>query len=236
MATKLAEQAGTECISWDNSNLGCERNHLQAWEYLRSSPEPFVCILEDDAVLCADFRHQLNQVLAAAPTPLVGLYLGRGRPDQWQLPISSVIAQEACFIRSPVMLNGVAYAVRTELLAHMLRSVSRTLTRTHMELPEAVTRWTSQSSHLTGVMPRPFSYCRPSIVQHRDVTPVIQVWDRPDGQERTEQRTAWMFAPRLSWESTYVDLPRPDLRRTDRVERHLALVRSGEAYRKLGVQ
>ena len=215
MANRLAEQVSAEAVSWDVMDQGCEATHLRLWGYLAESPSPYVVILEDDAQPCEHFRDQLGKVLSHAPSPIVSLYLGRGRPDQWQLPISSIIATEACFITSDTLLSTVGYAVRTELLPLMLHSVPLSVDR--LELPEAITRWAKRRKHT-------ISYARPSIVQHRDVPPVIATEDRHDGQERTELRQAWLFGERRSWDSSAVELPHPDLRRHDKVARHLVVV------------
>ena len=119
MAQRLSTKVGAEANCWDNHNQGCEATHAKAWDYLQHASEPWVVFLEDDAVPVDFFREQLAQVLAAATTPIVSLYLGRGRPDQWQLPISSVIGTEACFIRSDTLLSTVGYAVQTPLLRQM---------------------------------------------------------------------------------------------------------------------
>ena len=222
MATRLCNTVGAEAIVWDNHNQGCEATHAKAWGYLQHATEPWVVFLEDDAVPVDFFREQLAQVLAAATTPIVSLYLGRGRPDQWQLPISSVIGTEACFIRSDTLLSTVGYAVQTPLLRQMCSEVLRLVYMRQIELPEAMTRWAQHHGYR-------ISYSRPSIVDHLDIKPVIDTADRYDGQERTELRKAWLFdwRPSGTWNSSWVELPHYDLSRPDKVAEHVVEVHPG---------
>ena len=223
MATRLQAATGAEAIIWDNYSQGCEANHHKAWEYLRdAASEPWVVFLEDDAVPVDFFREQLAQVLAVATTPIVSLYLGRGRPDQWQLPISSVIGHEACFIRSDTLLSTVGYAVQTPLLRDMCHNVLRISYLREMELPEAITRWAKDRGYKV-------SYSRPSLVDHLDVEPIIATEERFDGQQRTELRKAWLFdwRPSGTWNSSYVELPHYDLDRPDKVAEHEVIVHPG---------
>ena len=222
MAQRLSTKVGAEAICWDNHNQGCEATHAKAWDYLQHATEPWSVFLEDDAVPVDFFREQLAQVLAVATTPIVSLYLGRGRPDQWQLPISSVIGTEACFIRSDTLLSTVGYAVQTPLLRQMVNEVLRISLMRQIELPEAITRWAKARGHL-------ISYSRPSIVDHLDIKPIIDTAERYDGQERTELRKAWLFdwRPSGTWNSSWVALPAYDLSRPDKVAEHVVEVHPG---------
>lgn len=222
LALRLCSKVNAEAICWDNHNQGCESSHAKAWEYIHTATEPWVVFLEDDAVPVEFFREQLAQVLAAATTPIVSLYLGRGRPDQWQLPISAVIGTEACFIRSDTLLSTVGYAVQTPLLRQMCSEVLRLVYMRRIELPEAITRWAKDRGYL-------ISYSRPSIVDHLDIKPIINTEDRYDGQERTELRKAWLFdwRPSGTWNSSWVQLPHYDLDREDKVAEHQVIVHPG---------
>lgn len=213
MAWRLARQVSPEAISWDNNSRGVEFNHQQAWRYLVNCTEPWLVVLEDDARPCLDFRHQLMEVLWHAPTPIVSLYLGRGGPDQWQLPISSVIARDVCFIRSDTLLHCVGYAVRNELIADMLRNVRHSVRHSsNLKLPAAISTWARRRHY-------PVSYSRPSLVDHADGANIIA---SPDS---LPIRKAWLFDSRDGWDSTYADLPRPNARRSDRSARHLVVVK-----------
>lgn len=228
MAQALADRVGASAISWDSNQVGAAANHQQAWRYLMDLPVDWGVILEDDAEPVLGFRDQLSQVLAAAPADIVSLYLGRGRPDQWQLPISSVISQDVCFLRCSTLFHGVGYAVRTPLLRPMLLATHKAMAQSggKMELVDAMSAW-AKRNHKT------ICYSRPSQVNHRDGQPVIADEDREDGQSRkvaadpsgTFTRRAWMVGTHSHWQPSYTDIPLPDLRRKDKVAQHLAVVR-----------
>lgn len=227
MAQVMARKVGAAAISWDDALLGATGNHHRAWRYLVDSTAEWVVILEDDAEPVMGFRHQLMQVLTAAPGNLVSLYLGRGRPDQWQLPISAAISNEVCFLAADELIHGVGYAIRTPLLRPLLTSTQHAVSRAQgrIELMEAMSNWGKKNHEA-------FYYARPSIVNHADGPTVVAV--HPDGQDRsvapdpsgTAIRRAWLFDARESWDSTCAAIPRPDLRRRDKVSRHLVLVSS----------
>jgi hypothetical protein len=44
-----------------------------------------------------------------------------------------------------------------------------------------------------------------------------------------DERQPWLFDTRERWESTYVELPRPDLTRPDKVARHRVVIRHAAA-------
>jgi hypothetical protein len=164
-------------------------------------------------------------VLSVAPGNLVSLYLGRGRPDQWQLPISQAISSEVCFLRCDELIHGVGYAIRAPLLLPLYTATVRSMAHSggKIELMEAMSRWAKRKGES-------FLYTRPSIVNHLDGPTLCE---HPDGQERTQApdpsgtaiRKAWLFDARESWDSSEDIIPRPDLRRRDKVTpRHLLAV------------
>lgn len=228
-ATELIRRVGASCIAWDRTKVGAAANHLQAWSYLVDTPAPWAVVLEDDAVPCIDFVGQLDAMLAVAPGDFVSLYLGRGRPDQWQLPISAAISHDACFLRADALLGMVGYAVRPELLRRLLTSIRfRRLRhpRARVELNDQVSDW--MRNHGLSIF-----YSRPSLVDHADGPPVIADAEREDGQSRamaphpsgTAIRRAWLFdwEGRECWDSSWAQIPRPDLRRRDKVSRRRSL-------------
>lgn len=219
----LACKVGAAAVSWDDAHLGPAANHQRAWDYLKDSSAEWAVVLEDDAIPVMGFRHQAEMALSVAPGDLVSFYLGRGRPDQWQLPISAAISTEVCFLRAVEMLHGVAYAIRTQHLATLLTATRHALRASNrIELWEAVSNWAKRSGHK-------IYYTRPSITNHADGATLCV---HPDGQDRylapdpsgTATRKAWLFEARERWDSSWAEIPKPDLRRRDKVSRHLTLV------------
>lgn len=82
MAEQLAEQVNADFISIDgiHQRLGCNANHRRTWTEIAALNPTVGVVLEDDAVVCPDFRHQLEQAIKASPTHITSLYLGRQRP------------------------------------------------------------------------------------------------------------------------------------------------------------
>lgn len=221
MAQTLARKVGAASIAWDTTGGGAARNHQRSWQYLLSADTDWVCVLEDDAVPVMGFRTQLDQVLRHCPGDIVSLYLGRGRPDQWQLPISTAICQDVSFLRARTLIHAVGYALRTPLLKPLDLAIQHLPTK--VELAEGIGRFARR----TG---REIFYARPSIVDHRDDDPIIPDDEREDGQSRAVPphpsgsaiRKAWLFGSRPSpywrpWDSSWAEIPPPDLRRRDKV-------------------
>ena len=199
LANALAETVGAESLCWDTTNDGCEANHLAAWRWLRDSPDDWGVVLEDDTFVVSDFRDQLNQVLLHAPSPVVSLYLGRGHPhggeSDWQNRISAKIASEVCWLTAESLLSGQGYAIATTLIPDMLHTV--TPLAQEMPIDEAISWWCQERGILVA-------HCRPSIVNHRDETSLIQ--QRHDGQPRTTARVAWLFDRRDRWDDSTTHL------------------------------
>ena len=214
--TILEEQLNPEVILWDDQGLGCEKNHMRAWEWLSGSGSDWSICIEDDAVPCQNFTQQLEMALRASPSPVVGLYLGRGRPltvdgFDWPNRIAAGITRDVCWLTASGMANCVGVAIRTELLPAMLRAVPFLIK--YRPIDQAIGIWAlSQGIDV--------AYTRPSLVDHRGLPTVISVEDRVDGQERDgltqtgytpegkllpELRKAWLFEmqpSRRNWDST----------------------------------
>lgn len=198
-------------IQVDQHSIGCAANHLLAYRRLLKwsqdyPDEPWVCVLEDDAIPCIDFRDQLEQALAVAPTPLVSLYLGRGRPPMWQKAVSSVIMpwdSDPNFLTTHNMLHTVGVAVHTDVLSDLVGFMERVLEDSPDMESDCVL------SHFSGLYQKPVAYTRPSLVDHADTPSVIPASARMDKQERTEKRVAWIHDRRESWTATTLEIPDP---------------------------
>jgi hypothetical protein len=171
MAHKLATSVnGYICM--DNNDLGAKRNHLQAWECLWRTGADWGVVLEDDVELCDDFLYNLFKLLEHAPTPLVSLYLGRGRPIQYQERIGMAITHDVSYIVAEPLLSAQGYAMPVGFFNP--KSANEVLA---IDLPvdEAISKWAYQY-HLR------VSYPRYSLIDHRDGPSLID--DHGDGQAR----------------------------------------------------
>lgn len=200
-AERLSTIVGAQAISWDNHHQGCEANHRKAWSWLaQGRPEQYSVVLEDDVVVAQDFRHQLNKVLAVAPSPLVSLYLGQGRPPHWQPAIAYAITsltRDVCWFLGPELLSAQGYAIRTSLLPSLLNATKDTDT----PIDEQISKWAKRKKITVA-------YTWPSIVNHReDLPPLIE--QRADGQPRIEKRVAWRFGGRPKWSISAAEMKSP---------------------------
>lgn len=197
-ATRLAKTVDADYMTVDNGRLGCRNNHLQAWNWHRTQHSAWAVVLEDDAQPINNFRNQLEQALLAAPTPIVSLYLGRGRPQQFQQPIHEALhlahLTGAHWITARHCIHAVGIAITTPLVPDMLTDLSTP--RLHSPpIDEAITHWAHQRQH--GI-----AYTRPSLLDHDDTLPVLAKHDGP----RPPGRTAWQTGHHDEWNSDFVPL------------------------------
>lgn len=207
MAKQLAVDVEAD-VFMDDGTLGCEQNHRRAWEHLAHAKTEFALVLEDDAIPVPDFTHQAIQALAVAPSDVVSLYLGTGRPIWFELAgrgsaqrlqplirdaVNQAHTEQACFITAPKLFHGVAVAIRTPLIGSML-----THTRVSPKpIDFAIGDWCVTEGHTVA-------YTVPSLCNHDDGPTVIRT--HPDGEPRMAPRTAHMFGGRITWTSKAVEL------------------------------
>lgn len=198
MAQQLAGKVCAQYVSIDDGTLGCSGNHLKVWATLaeRNPDAEWLCVLEDDAIPCTNFRHQLNQALAVAPTPIVSLYLGTGFPTQWQRFIRAAVAKadtdNATWIASTDLLHAVGYAIHTNLIPDMLTHTNATL-----PIDQAISAWARRNKHQVA-------YTWPSLVDHHDGQPAIT--HRHDGRPRNKPRKAWRHGTHEHWTANITQL------------------------------
>lgn len=201
LANALGEAVKADAVSWDNTGIGCEANHLQAWKYMRDADTRWGVVLEDDTYVVDHFRDQLQQVLYHAPSPVVSLYLGRGHPHggsaDWQNRIAAKIAADVCWLTAESLLSAQGYAIATTLIPDMLATVTPLAADDRLPIDEAISWWCQERGILVA-------HCRPSIVNHRDETPLIT--RRRDGQPRQAERVAWLFDWREKWDDSTTHL------------------------------
>lgn len=201
-AEKLADVLKAEFIATDDGTLGPGANHDVAWQWhSQDNASPWSVVLEDDAVPVKGFREQLAMALEAAPSPVVSLYLGRGRPPHVQPAIMRVAATEANWWQAHTLLHCVGVAIKTALIGDMLAERIRGL-----PIDESIGNWADYRQLIV-------SYCNPSIVDHDYRLPTT-ILERTSGYagetgERPEVRKAWKFGKRDRWNSSAVWIPDP---------------------------
>ena len=214
-AEALADAVKAELLTIDNGTAGPGYNHLVAWEWLAESwrdgsGNPWSVVLEDDALPVQGFQEQLKAVLDKSPCDVVSLYLGRGRPPQWQTSIQRVITEDVHFYRAPELLHHVGVAVRSKYVATMLTQLNR-VDLSRVPIDEAIGKWVRQRR-------KTVAYCHPSIVDHdhRMTSTIMEHTSRhkTESGERNdprEIRKAWAFGSRRRWNSSVKDMPPPTM-------------------------
>lgn len=215
-ATALADQVEAKVLSLDPGRLGAGRNHLRVWQQLYDlfPNSSWLVVLEDDAKPVADFRRQLRMALEAAPTPIVGLYLGRYRPGRWQASIAKAFGMidplihddppDPCFFTGMPVVNCVGLAVKTSLVPMMIDSLR--MKPREVPVDEGIALWAKR--RVADV-----AYTMPSLVDHNDELPTL-ITQRATvlyGSEAFERaadvRVAWRTGAREQWNSQCLEVP-----------------------------
>lgn len=175
----LAEAVDADEVFVDEGWNGALWNHRRALCYAARSAQR-VWVLEDDALPDIDFRLRAEEWGWRFPNELISGYLGRGRPEGFQREIQYGIQdanqRRQDFMTLRTLVHGVCYSVpprRVRALQADLRP----------------SRGRAADFGIGAAWNRPVLYTIPSLVDHRDEKPVEQ---HPDGEERTETRTAWV--------------------------------------------
>lgn len=191
MAEQLANQVGADFISLDEGTLGPNKNHRRTWTELAALPATHAVVLEDDAVVVQDFRHQLEQAVKAAPSAIISGYLGMQRPPQWMPKVKRAVdaanQADAHYITSTHLLHGVATTIHKDHITPML---DFTATRNYLPFDEAIGAYARHAK-------QPIAYTWPSLVDHRDGPTLI---NHRDGQARKPGRVAWRIGTRHDWD------------------------------------
>jgi hypothetical protein len=209
LAQALGEQTQAEAIIWDDCNRGAQGNHRQAWRWVTTNTHLYdrVLILEDDAQVTPDFLYQLQLLELALPTDgITSLYLGTGRPPHWQLAImdalTSLPSPEHCYLESDTLLSAVAYLATVDVFSELLATTDDG----PIPIDEQITRYLRCTEQTVR-------YTVPSLVEHRDETPVITVRHdaaRSPSPRTNQPRRAWRLGTRTSWRGPTHPLRSPE--------------------------
>lgn len=202
MAEKLFADVDADVIRYDNSKrrIGCEANHRRVWADLVQIAKPgdWLVVLEDDAVPVPCFRTSVTAALKHAPSPVVSLYLGQGRPSQWLPRMKQAVAradrEDASWIVGDATIHGVGIAILgPDLVEEMLHKT----VLYKGPIDQRMSMWLRQFQMRVA-------YTFPSLVDHADVETVIE--QHPDGRPREKGRVAWRFGNRTKWSNRRVPL------------------------------
>lgn len=196
----LADQVNAKFIALDPGRFGAGHNHLRAWEWLSHNADEWSIVLEDDAQPVEGFLDQVDMALQVAPSPVVSLYLGQGRPQHWQGSIAIAMGrlaheEDACWLMGTELLHHVGVAIKTSLLPLMIDNVKYALDE-QIPIDFAIGAWVRK-------MGLKVAYSHPSLVNHDDQLPTLV----HDLEEPRQRRRAWVCDTRDEWDLSSYDIP-----------------------------
>lgn len=194
-AEQLAHQVNADAIAWDRNDDEWDTGRRALANHNPNASHHIV--LQDDAQPVPDFRRHATAALEQQPDALVSFYLGTSRPPQWQAAVDDACMRAedagAAWISAPTLLHGVAIAIPTVNVPHMLDWCER---------PE-VPYDERLGMYWQYVIDRPVLYTWPSLVDHED-GPTIAA--HPDGDARTQPRRARQVGWPATWHTPVIAL------------------------------
>lgn len=200
-ADRLVDETRPAFVSYQPLSAGA--HHCAVFERLSEARAGWAVLLEDDAEPVGGFNEQLSAALAEAPTELVSLYLGGGRPPtvyhgRAEAAVARAKTEDASFILAKELFHAVGFAVKTAAVPAMLNHVAA---RRYLPFDQAVGNWARRKWR--GVDPNPIAYTCPSLVDHLDLPTLVK---HTDGAPRIEPRRAYHVGSRLAWNSRTVTM------------------------------
>lgn len=187
-ATELARTIGA-VISVDDGSKGAGANHLEAWRLTTGVESEWAGVLEDDAQPVPGFTQQAEQAIAAAPEPVVSLYLGRTRPVRWQDRISRALVRiddrDPHWLTTTHVLHAVTVVLHADLREDWLDFAADNT----LPPDERMTAWCIARGHQVA-------YTWPSLVDHADGPTLVE---HSNTGNTTAPRKAWRTGTRHTW-------------------------------------
>lgn len=187
---------GNTIICEDQYGIGADANHLRAWTEASYSESTWSVVIEDDAVPVDDITTQAQKALAAAPEPVVSMYLGTGRPIRFQERITRAMHRiedrDPHWLTATHMLHAVAVAMHADLIEDWMDWANEST----LPIDERITAWCLGRGHRVA-------YTYPSLFDHEDGPTLIT---HRDGRPRDKPRRAWRTGTREHWTSTAVSM------------------------------
>lgn len=102
----------------NDPEISCTIKHFQAiWMCSRSSSD-YSLILEDDAILCSNFKNKLDQYLADTPSDWDAIFIGSGCGDWFQkykLQDSTQVNQSCYLVNHPATNCAEGYLLKKDI-------------------------------------------------------------------------------------------------------------------------
>lgn len=180
-AGRLASDLNAHVVM-DEIGRGALWGHRNALEWAVQQNER-VIVMEDDALPVVGFRDKAGHWLNWLPDDLVSLYLGTGRPPQYQGQIAHLLLRAEQWreaqISLPQLIHGVCYSIPVNKVGAVLS-----------KLPSTGAADFAIGNAWKQLTRRPVIYPVRSLVDH-DEGPSVEV--HPDGEARSEPRRAWQL-------------------------------------------
>lgn len=187
LATRLADRLDASLALDVDGRWGPGVNHIRAWVLGNTEKCDWICVIEDDAILCTDFIRLSEKMLTNAPTPVVSFYLGSNYPTN--LASRAVEMQKHAeenkheWLQLNTLNHAVCVAIKVCWVDDMLKYVAN---RPKLDIDAAISEWTQ----IRGIK---VSYPTASLVDHLDDESVIDRNKRSDRQDRGKPRKALRF-------------------------------------------
>lgn len=165
---------------------GPSANHLRAWILGNTEPCDWICVIEDDAILCNDFLTKAEKTLCDTSHQAVSFYLGTNYPTNLA-PFAEKKAKSAAergdtWIELSTLNHAVAVAIRQTHAAKLIEYLERSKSSTD----EAINQWLQMRRYRV-------CYPLPSLVDHLDEQSIIAPQSRSDRKDRVLPRKAVFF-------------------------------------------
>ena len=110
----------------EKAEIAIIMSHMAALKHAQIMGYEEVIILEDDVVLCEDFRHRINLVHGYAKDDWEYIYLS-GHSDYVDIPTSNTIKMPV-LLPAPMMVGAFSYMVKPSAIPKLLRYASQMVT------------------------------------------------------------------------------------------------------------
>lgn len=205
MITALADTVKPDLVEVDDGTLGAAANHLVVIQTLyKRTPNAWLVVLEDDAVVSDTLRVQVSAALDACPSLVASFYCGTGYPMQYQADFETAVTNDVCWLIHRQLRHAVAYAISPLVSKPVMICVER-LSREQWAPDDAISSWLMRNNEMVA-------YSNPSLVDHRD-GPTVQDYrmhlGRPVTPGRKRPRVAYKVGTRDTWtDSSVIVRPR----------------------------
>lgn len=168
LAEALHAQVGGKIIV-DDDRAGTFRTHQRA---LASAVSDHVVVLEDDAILCADFTHHVAELIEERQDHLIGLYVGQSHPHRVQPLIGELVTAGLPWLDHPKLTArlrwGVGYVMPTRDVPEVLKRLALGDQHPWADADGRIGAWHAARERLSYPFPSPVDHDNgvPSTTSH----------------------------------------------------------------------